>query len=70
MEALKGYRTLVFSILTLLGTLASVFGVVLPEGFVNEYGEAIVAAITAVYTVLRLITDGPVGEKVRELLDR
>jgi len=70
MEAIKGYRTLIFSVLTFLATLASAFGVVLPEGFVNEFGEAIVAAVVAVYTVLRLVTDGPVGDKVRDLLDR
>ncbi len=68
----KGYRTLIFNVVTIAVTLAVAFGLIETEVapteeeinfFVENVTYVVVAVAATVNIVLRFFTDSPVGKK-------
>lgn len=56
---MKGYRTLITNGVIFVASLASMFGVVVPQ---DEQTAVITGAIAAVNIILRIYTTGPWGK--------
>ena len=60
MTALKGYKTLAANTVIIIASLASAFGVVVPQ---DDQTALIAGIIAAVNIVLRIYTTGPWGNR-------
>ena len=67
---MEGYKTIITSLLTIAFGLLGQFGVVIPPEAIAEFSGAIIALVGAVFMVLRLVTDGPVGDAIQRLLGK
>lgn len=62
MNAVKGYKTILFNAILVVTGLAAEFGVALPENFAQDLNGAILSSIGVIGIILRAITTTPMGK--------
>lgn len=62
MPNLKGFRTVIANVLTALASIAAVYGIEVPPEQVDEITIGIIAAFTVLNTVMRSVTNTPMGK--------